>query len=576
MSRPYTGQTREILIERKRPNGDIYVYKRVVQYDRETKKMKIVSETLMGIKDPKTGEIRKTRHRRTKAEMQEAREATRIRVGMTEILDWVGKTSGIDADINKCLPDEPETALKIISLARYLTVSDHNTLAAFENWQINHATPYGDFISECTYHKLFDYLGQNESFCQNYFKARASHLKKGDSIAYDSTTISTYSEKQIEARQGFNKDGDGLDTIKLLFLYSVDNHQPIAFAKQPGNIPDVISIENTLKQFEVLEVKRPQLVTDKGYYSEDNILNLVRSHMDFITACPDNVKWIKDAYIDKVNSLHSAATVCPFDQSEINGFTVRVMHEFTWERQHSSKSKKKGETESKSYRIYLHVFRSESKAQQERINEFTKLRDLKAQLMSGETEFTESAQRYIDKALIIHRRKGEIYKIEDNTAFLDERSKLYGIFTIMTNHEKDCFEVLKKYRKRNRIEDCFKLDKEYTDGGRPRVWTSDILRGRMMVQFVALGYLSFLYAKLGEVKDSLGKPTGDELHDTKARLAAEKSLLSWIENHSLQQQLSYFDCIEETTVNTAAKKIRWTTEHIKRDRLYLQALGIIK
>lgn len=576
MARPYTGQTREILVERKRPNGDIYVYKRIVQYDRETKKMKILSEKLMGIKDPKTGEIRKTRPRRTKEEMQQVREATRVRVGMTEILDWVGKSSKIDADVEKCYADDPDTALKIISLARYLVVSDHNTLSAFENWQLTHAIPYDGFIGESTYHNLFEKIGLDETFIQKYFKARASHLKEGDSIAYDSTTISTYSEKQIEARQGFNKDGDDLNTIKLLLLYSVENHQPIAFAKQPGNIPDVISIENTLKQFDVLKLKRPQLVTDKGYYSEDNILDLVRSHMDFITACPDNVKWIKDAFIDKVDSLHSAATVCPFDQNEIHGFSVRLMHEFSWERQHASKDKKKGDIETKAFRLYLHVFRSETKAQQQCINEYNKLTELKNQLLAGETEFTQSAQNTIKKALIIHRRKGEITSIDFNTKYLDERAKSYGIFTILTNHEKDCFEVLKKYRKRNRIEDCFKLDKEYTDGARPRVWTPDVLKGRMMVQFVALGYLSFLYAKLHEVKEKLGKPNGDETHDTKLNLSAEKSLLSWIENHSLQQQLSYFDCIEETTVNTAAKKIRWSTEHIKRDRLYLQALGVIK
>jgi hypothetical protein len=47
-------------------------------------------------------------------------------------------------------------------------------------------------------------------------------------IIGDSTTISTYSENQSEARQGFKKDGDGLNTIKLLTLYSVKAGEPIA------------------------------------------------------------------------------------------------------------------------------------------------------------------------------------------------------------------------------------------------------------------------------------------------------------------------------------------------------------
>ncbi|MDD3153498.1 MAG: hypothetical protein PHS41_01415 [Victivallaceae bacterium] len=76
-------------------------------------------------------------------------------------------------------------------------------------------------------------------------------------IALDSTTVSTYSENQREARQGFNKDRDGLPAIKLLTLYSVKDREPIAFAKQPGNIPDVISVKNAIAQMKCLGIDNP-------------------------------------------------------------------------------------------------------------------------------------------------------------------------------------------------------------------------------------------------------------------------------------------------------------------------------
>ncbi len=44
----------------------------------------------------------------------------------------------------------------------------------------------------------------------------------------------------------------------------------MAFAKQPGNIPDVISIKNTLKQLKCLNLEKPLIVTDNGYYSQKN------------------------------------------------------------------------------------------------------------------------------------------------------------------------------------------------------------------------------------------------------------------------------------------------------------------
>jgi len=98
---------------------------------------------------------------------------------------------------------------------------------------------------ECLWYKS---IGIDETFKQRLFHERCRQLGDNPLIAFDSTTQSTYSENQIEARYGFNKAKDGLKTIKYLTLYSINNRQPIAFAKQPANLSDVTSLSNTLKQ----------------------------------------------------------------------------------------------------------------------------------------------------------------------------------------------------------------------------------------------------------------------------------------------------------------------------------------
>ena len=108
-----------------------------------------------------------------------------------------------------------------------------------------HPLPYREAITEDVYGKLFKDVGGNEEGVQRYFSARAARLGEFPVLAFDSTTISTYSENESEAGRGFNKDGDGLNTIKLLTLYCVKACEQMALAKQRGNIPDVISIENT-------------------------------------------------------------------------------------------------------------------------------------------------------------------------------------------------------------------------------------------------------------------------------------------------------------------------------------------
>ncbi len=107
-----------------------------------------------------------------------------------------------------------------------------------------HSLPYSEAITEDVYGDLFKSVGCNEDGVQHYFSFRADRQGKHPVLAFDSTTISTCSENQLEARRGCNKDGDGLNTIKLLTLYSVKDHEPLTFAKQPGNVPDVISIDS--------------------------------------------------------------------------------------------------------------------------------------------------------------------------------------------------------------------------------------------------------------------------------------------------------------------------------------------
>ena len=112
------------------------------------------------------------------------------------------------------------------------------------------------------------------------FLARAKRCHKEDAVAFDSSTVSSYSRYIKETRQGFNKAGDGLDTLKLLTLLDLATHQPIAFAREPGNLADVSRIENAIKQFSFLNISKAQIVTDKGYYSQNNIGQMLLKHIN--------------------------------------------------------------------------------------------------------------------------------------------------------------------------------------------------------------------------------------------------------------------------------------------------------
>ena len=68
----------------------------------------------------------------------------------------------------------------------------------------------------------------------------------------------------------------------------------MAFTKQPGDIPDVISIENTLTELKCLNLEKPLIVTENGYYSQKNMMEFALRNVKFLTLVDTNIIWIRD------------------------------------------------------------------------------------------------------------------------------------------------------------------------------------------------------------------------------------------------------------------------------------------
>jgi len=568
MSKRITGKTHVGERRERRPNGDIYIYERITAYNAKTRKTYTVGQTLKGKIKLGAQEIVPTRPKKRKGEKGFIG-AVRKHTGLTDILEWVGKASGIDDDIFSSFSEGD--AAKILSIARYWIGSGGNTLPRLESWQIMHTLPYREGISEDVYGDLFRDVGRNENGVQSYFSFRAAHLDKSMVLAFDSTTISTYSENQSEARRGFNKDGDGLNAIKLLTLYSVKAREPLAFAKQPGNVPDVISIENTLEQLKSINLESPLIVTDNGYYSQKNMLEFVLRNMKFLTLVDPDVIWVRETVDALRSQIASMSSTCPFDPT-VCGATAFRMHEFTRERQRSRNGKAAGEKETFSRRLYVHVFYSPDNEAKKELAFRRDLLELKAQTEAGTAEFTKSAQRKIDKYLVCSKKgRGGQLKIGFNDKAIAEAKKYFGYFALVSNQTMDTFTALENYRLREKIEELFAVRKGSLDGARPRTWYPDNLRGRQFVQFVALGYHCFLTKKINEVQTRLGK---DEPGKSKMLIKLENKLNQWLEQRSLAQILDWFDCIETTSIQTAMGNYRWSTESVARDRLFLEYLGV--
>ena len=553
----------------KRNNGDIYVYERITKYNPQKHFNEVVSSQLIGKIPAGSTEVAPTRPRRNK--LDAIRTASCKRVGVTDILEWIGKESGIYQDLLNST--DRATAEKVLSIARYWTANPGKTMPYIEEWQITHEIPYTDGMSQDSCYLLMKTIGPDAQLRQKFFKARADRAPSKASVAFDSTTVSSYSGNQIEARYGYNKSGDGLKTIKLLTQYCLDTCQPVAYAKQPGNIPDVISVINAGEQLFALGMEKPLLVMDAGFYSEDSMSILVRSHLKFLIAGKISVNWIESVFEANLDSIRKLSNCCPFDSS-IYGRTITMTHDFQWIRKRSRGNKTKGAAVTEEHRIYLHLFLNKAKAEYEFAALANEIRTVQKRLISGVEQLSSDEKGTAEKYLVTRNTRGGLSVSFNEDAF-KEAVRFAGCFVLVSNSPMDTFDALQTYRRRERIEEHFRAEKQYVDGNRTRMWYPESLNGRFFCQFVALCYYEYLHKAISNIKRTLAIKNGDPAHDKARNLKEEKSLLDWLNGISIERLFAWFDCIEETKVNTNMGKRRWRTEIISRDRLFLTKLGII-
>lgn len=570
IGRPLTGKTHVGIRRETRSNGDVYVYERVTGYDPKTQKTKTLSTRLLGKILAGSTEMIPTRPKKKRSEVIEAPvQAVRTHVGLQKILEWAGHESGIDADLQRSF--EIGDALKLSSIARYWVATDGDTLPRMESWQVMNPLPYGHPITQDVYGKLFASVGRNESGVQSYFQCRGQRVSStGLNLALDTTTFSTYSKNQIEARQGFNKDGDGLDTIKLLVLYSVENRQPVAFSKQPGNIPDKISLANALRQLDMLDLASPVIVADNGFYSQDNMTHFAREHTKFLMLANSTDKWVRSEIDAAREELGHFRNVCPFDV-DVSGVMRRRQHGFSIVRKRTRGNFEAGETESFTRRLYVHVFHKPEAApiQERRLRE--SLFSLKKDLEDGVEEFRPAAQKQIDSYLTV-KRTAKGVKVDFKMDGIEEAKRYWGYFVLVSNEIKDPFDALKAYRSREKIEELFATYKDSFDGRKPRTWYPENLYGRQFAQFVGLGYHCFLAKRILDVKKALSEKETEG--KTKEELSLEAKLLAWLNQHSLIQILDWFRCVDYVAATGNASASKWTTETTRRDQLFLKMLGV--
>ena len=494
-----------IVYQTDKRSGITYAYHSVSHWDKE-KKQSRARRTLIGRVDKETGEIVPTDGRNRKKQegdtpvkrgSKAAENAHRSFYGATYLLDAIGEKLGITHDLKQCFPD---TYKQILSIAYYLILEDSTPLYRFEKWGSLHKHPYGNTITSQRSSELF--AGITEESKQQFFKIQGKRRLEKEFWAYDTTSLSSYSETLRQVQFGHNKEHDPLPQLNLALIFGEESNLPFYYRKLAGNIPDSKTLRNLLEDLDVLGYSGVKLVMDRGFYSTDNINSLYQNHVKFLVATRMSLLFVRkelDEIYDTFRSFEHYS-----EDYELYCRTVRTTWDYTQKRPY------KGDTLQESRRLYIHYYYNIERAAEDEKHFDRQLIALKRELESGK-RVSEHEKLYQQYFIVTStpKRGTQVTVREENVRKVKRH---YGFFALITNEKMDAITALELYRNKDVVEKAFGNLKERLNMRRALVSSEQSLDGKLFVQFVALIYLSYIKKQM-QVKGLLKNYTLPSLLD---------------------------------------------------------------
>lgn len=478
-----------IIYQKNSKTGTVYAYENKAYWDKE-KKQSRAKRTLIGKVDPLTGEIVPTRKYekqevsveiKPKSDTITVSDFKRSFYGASYLFDQIGELTGVKADLKACFPNDYK---KILSLGYFLIMEDNNSLSRFPYWQKLHTHPYKKEISSQRSSELLQSIDEESRI--NFFRKQGKRRSENEYWAFDTTSISSYSETLKQVKMGRNKEYDRLPQINLALLFGEKSGLPFYYRKLPGNISDVKTIKQLLTEFKMMNYKKVKVLFDRGFYSSDNISSMYKAHQKFIIGVKLNLKFVKEKLNDEKENLKKWSN--HNSQFGVNGVCSTTRWEYEYKRPN------KRDTIKEKRRAYLLLFYDAERAMKEQVELNKYLTTLHDELINNNLKeyHTNDYKRYFE--VVETPIRGKKIKVKDE-AVLKSRED-HGYFALLSNEIKDPFEALSLYRSKDIVEKGFNNLKDRLNLRRMQVSSELSLNGKLFVEFIALIYLSYVKKKM--------------------------------------------------------------------------------
>ena len=409
--------------------------------------------------------------------------------GVTYLLECILKELGLDKVLRQKFP---ELADQIIALAEYM-LCEGNIMSYYEDWSDETYTYANVKLNSQQISRIFQGIDYNRRM--EFFKTWIYAREQNEYIAYDVTSISSYSKGIDNLEWGYNRDKESLPQLNMAMYYGEKSLLPLYYSIYPGSIPDKTHLSYMLRDNELIGYKKTRFVMDRGFFSSDNLKQLSSAGCRFIMSVPNSLLF-SQRLIDK----HRDAVVNRAECRIEKGVYAKAVI-----------------TEEFDMRCKVHIYYSPSKASAEEEILFERIEQYE-QALETMTEPPPKSLRY-DRYFKINRSKdGGFGFIRDMEKINKEISHL-GFFLISeTDFKSTSAEILDIYRRRDVVEKSFDELKNGLDMKRLHCQSDATAEGKMFVAFFSLILRSFMQNKLKPYQAQTNTPFPSilkELHKLK-------------------------------------------------------------
>lgn len=362
---------------------------------------------------------------------------------------------------------------KIVTMAMY-NICESDAMYYIDDYCDENYVINNTYVNAPETSNIFSKIGEKER--QEFFKSWIEKRNENECIAYDITSISSYS-KEIELLEfGYNRDKENLPQINLGMFYGMNCKLPLIYDIYNGSIGDKVHFESMMKYAKAYDLSNISLIMDRGFYKKENLEYLYKETIPFIMGISLSIKEVKEKLNEKKEDLKLATYVLNGDDTP-NGTSIDIS------------------INERPYR--LHLYYHPYKAADE-------ISIIKNKILKLENELKQlkritNPSKY-EKFFKLKIENETLVSYERDIDKLNEAFSSVGFFALLSSRlDYTTEEILDIYRRKDMIEKTFDNLKNYVDCNRLRVHYTETVKGKIFVIFLSLIIKSVIDNKEKEI-----------------------------------------------------------------------------